>query len=195
MRRFTNIKDKLLKEVGATKNIVDKIIKGKRINKNAYDFIDTIFDYIKELIKKKILIFIKNTENNNFITTLFILSYTNRKLNSSNYGKNETNINDNKILNNKVISLIKESFLKSIKLDEDVKDEKINIKLYYKIPGFFNLYHKTKEYIKNQKFLTYYKKNERELRFCEYQYVSQFKQKMKKSNLLKKPMRNLLAIH
>ena len=89
---------------------------------------------------------------------MFILSYTNRKLNSSNYGKNETNINDNKILNNKVISLIKESFLKSIKLDEDVKDEKINIKLYYKIPGFFNLYHKTKEYIKNQKFLTYYKK-------------------------------------
>ena len=73
---------------------------------------------------------------------MFILSYTNRKLNSSNYGKNETNINDNKILNNKVISLIKESFLKSIKLDEDVKDEKINIKLYYKIPGFFNLYHK-----------------------------------------------------
>ena len=40
--------DKLLKEVGETKNIVDKIIKGKRINKNAYDFIDTIFDYIKE---------------------------------------------------------------------------------------------------------------------------------------------------
>ena len=55
-----NIKDKLLKEVGEIKNIVDKIIKGKRINKNAYDFIDTIFDYIKELIKKKILFFIKN---------------------------------------------------------------------------------------------------------------------------------------
>ena len=49
-----------MKEVGETQNIVDKIIKGKRINKNVYDFIDTIFDYIKELIKKKILIFIKN---------------------------------------------------------------------------------------------------------------------------------------
>ena len=60
-----------MKEVGETKNIVDKIIKGKRINKNAYDFIDTIFYYIKELIKKKILIFIKNTEKfyNNFVHT------------------------------------------------------------------------------------------------------------------------------
>ena len=79
-----------------------------------------------------------------------------------------------------IINIIKEFWKKANNIfDEKMKDEYINIKLYYKIPGFFNIYKGIKQYIHDEKMLFYYRQDELELRKSEYEKVSYLLAKLK----------------
>ena len=59
-------------------------------------------------------------------------------------------------------------------------DTSINIKLNYKIPGFFNIYRGIKKYIRNEKMSFYYRQDELNLRKSESEKASYLMDNLKK---------------
>ena len=160
----------------------DKIIK---LNENSTDFFTVIIDHIKVIFKEKIRMVLTKTENNNFFTTIFILnvkekdsSLNHSKIQSEDYS---VNINDIDILNNEKIKNIRKEFIKLIKRDKNEisQDEIINIKINYKIPGFYIIYKEIKEYIEKEKLDAYYRQDESEIRRCRYEFSSRTIRKLK----------------
>ena len=181
---INDIKRIIISKIDGNEKIIDLIIKNKYINQNTIAFIPAIITYIKTIFNEKIKILLRKTECNNFFTTIFMLNVKDEAKNSvfttsSNQSNDYSfNINDRDILNNKLIHKIKNEFLKMLK--EDINDinkhTSINIKINYKIPGFFNIYQDIKEYIEKEKLSMVYRQDETELRNlkkCQNELVSQ----------------------
>ena len=99
-----------------------------------------------------------------------ISTTSNKQLNNCSFNKS-----DEQLLKNNLIEKIKEDFIEKTKksLRDKMEDSSINIKLNYKIPGFFNIYRGIKKYIYDEKISFYYRQDEGELRKCEIEKVSQ----------------------
>ena len=160
------IKNIILPKIGKTDNIVKLIIEEKTINQNTIDFTSSILMYMKDGFNQQLENFLRKTENNNLFTTLFMLNVKeNRSLLTTSsqqiddYSLNKT---DEVLLKNKIFQNIMKEFWKNSKdiLDEKMLDTSINIKLNYKIPGFFNIYRGIKNYISNEKMSFYYRQDE-----------------------------------
>ena len=174
------IKKIILPQIGKTENIVNLIIENKTINQNTIDFISAILIYMKDGFNNQLENILRITENNNFFTTLFMLNVkdniesisttSSKQLNDYSFNKS-----DEQLLKNSLIEKIKEDFIEKTKksLNDKMEDSSINIKLNYKIPGFFNIYRGIKKYIHDEKISFYYRQDEGELRKCEKEKVSQ----------------------
>ena len=126
----------------------------RSINQNTIDFITALIIHIKNIFKIKIKELLRKTENNNFFTTIFILNVKEMEKEDSTLKRNQSdyyllNISNIDILNNEIICKIKKEFLKLIREgnDEIIIDASINIRLNYKIPGFFNIKRKIINYL------------------------------------------------
>ena len=172
------------------KNLIDLIIKDKKsINQNSTDFFTVILENAKDIIKEKIRIFLTKTESNNFFTTIFMLNVNNNlEKNDSSINLSENplndysiNISDKDILNNEIIKNIRIEFLKLVKKNKNelTGKENINIKINYKIPGFYNIYKEIREYIEKEKLDIYFKQDESEIRRCRYEFISITVRKLK----------------
>ena len=183
--------EKIIKaQINNNENVVDLIIKDKKsINQNSTDFFTVIIEHIKVIFKEKVRIFLTKTENNNFFTTIFILNVNNNLetkdscLNHSEVNSNDysVNISDIDILNNEIINKIRKEFLNIIKKDKSkiARDININIKINYKIPGFYNIYKEIKEFIEKEKLDVYYRQDESEVRRCRFELRSRTVGKLK----------------
>ena len=180
----------ILAQINNNENFIDLIIKDKKlINQNSTDFFTVIIEQIKAIFKEKIRIFLTKTENNNFFTTIFILNVNNNletkdsSLNHPDVQSNDysINISDIDILNNKIINKIRKEFLNIIKKDKSkiARDVNINIKINYKIPGFYNIYKEIKEFIEKEKLDVYYRQDENEIRRCRFELRSRTVGKLK----------------
>ena len=91
------------------------------------------------------------------------------------------NISDEQILNNELFKKVIKEFIHNLgkEKDEEMEDISINIKLYYKIPSFFNIYREIKKYLQDEKISFYYKQDEGELRKYEYEQSSLAIEKLK----------------
>ncbi len=170
----------ILSQMKKNEKIVDLIIEKKSINQNTIDFTSAILTYLKEEFQKILKILLGKAENNNFFTTLFMLNKDKEKENplpnSSSNQVNDYSFNktDEQLLKNELFNKIIKQYLFNLrekineKNDASNADLSVNIKLYYKIPGFFNVYREMKKYIKDEKFALYYKQDEGEIRKCEY---------------------------
>ena len=169
-----NIKNIILQQIDNKEKISDLIIKNKSINQNTIDFITEMISHIKLIFNEKIKSLLKITENYNFLTTIFMLNVENKENTDSISTEYSCNINDNDILKNKIIVDIINEFFKLLreKKMETGSTENVNIKINYKIPGFFNIYKKIKSYIDNEKLAFFYRQDETELRKCEYELIS-----------------------
>ena len=156
------------------KNIIDSIIKNKSINQNTIDFITAMTTHIKKIFNENIKQILLKTENNNFFTTLFMLNVKEKEnVNSTNQINDYSfKIKDTDILNNKIISNIITGFIDMLKENKIDSDFTINIKINYKIPGFFNIYKEIKTYIEKEKLSFFYRQDETELRKCQFDLKS-----------------------
>ena len=128
---------------GDCKSLVDKIM--RNMGKNNLDIISCLLDYIKEQIFSKYLIYIfKVLEDNNFLTTLV-----------------EIKKDKNNRLDEKIIGLLKNKFLDSIKMDNLSYEPKFIFN--YRIPGLFNFYKHLSNYISKNITVEYFN-NEKNLR-------------------------------
>lgn len=146
-----------------------------------------MINYIKIIFNEKMKLLLIETENNNFFTTIFILNGQDIKRRDSvssspniQSGYYSFNIRDMDILNNEIISKIKKEYIKLLrnKKNETKNDISINIKLNYKIPGFFKIYKEIKDYIKKEKLFLIYRQDETNLRKCQYEIVWQSMKKL-----------------
>ena len=178
---INDIRRIILNQNDDIETIIDLLLKNKYITQNTTDFITAIITHIKNIFIEKIKLFLRKTEINNFITTIFILNVKDMEkgdssLTISDNKKNDysLNISDSDIIKNEIIGKIKKEFLKMIKEDkiEIIKDETINMKINYKIPGFFKIYKQIKEYIEKEKLSFFYRQDETELRKCQYELIS-----------------------
>ena len=140
-----NIKNIILQQIDNKEKISDLIIKNRSINQNTIDFISEMINHIKLNFNEKIKSLLRITENHNFLTTIFMLNVENKENTdsiSTESLKYSCNINDSDILKNKIIVDIINEFFKLLreKKMETGSTENINIKINYKIPGFFNIY-------------------------------------------------------
>ena len=120
---------------GSCLNIINKMFKLKLINKNSIDLITCLFDYIKENLFKKNLLFIFNVlEDNNFLTTLIEIN-KDRNIKLDKNDKNGIIINE-----------LKSKFLNEIKVDKG-KIYKPKFLFCYKVPGFYNFYKILSDYL------------------------------------------------
>ena len=152
---INNIKKIILSQINNNINIIDFIIKNNYINENTIDFITEVINIIKHFLKEKIKILLKNSENNNFFTTMIMLNIKDI---------------DKEILENEIIIIIQKEFLKLLKFSKE--DRIINIKLNYKIPGFYNIYKEIFEFIEQTKISKLYFEDESEIRKCENEFAS-----------------------
>ena len=113
--------------------------------------------YLKDGFNKQLEIYLRKTENNNFFTTLFMLNVKDNKDSNSTISSNQLNDyslnkSDEQLLKNELFKNIIKDFWKYSKdsLNEKMEDTSINIKLYYKIPAFFNVYRGIKKYIHDE---------------------------------------------
>ena len=194
------IKEIILSKITKSEEIVKSIIENKSINQNTIDFVSAILIYVKDAFNNKLKELLRKTENNNFFTTLFMLNIKDIKKEDSistisinQLNDYSFNISDEKILTNELIKKLKKEFLNMIHEDKtDLSDDtSINIKLYYKIPGFFKIYKEIQKYIQNEKLAFYYRKDEAELRKCDFEFISQSKFKLKED---KKEFTNKLYV-
>ena len=178
-----DIKKLIVSQISNDK-IIDTFLDKQFINENTVDIITAIISYMKNIFNEKMALLLSKTENNNFFTTLFMLNVENKgkddispNNNTSNYS---FNMDDKDILNNKTIKNIKKEYLKILKtnLKEKSDDTSINIKLNYKIPGFFNIYREIKSYLEKEKILVIYKQDETDVRKCQYEFISSSKSKL-----------------
>ena len=176
---ITDINRIIFSLIGKAENIVNLIIENKSINQNTIDFLSAISKYLKEGFNKQLENFLKKTENNNFFTTLFMLNVKDNKDSVSTISENQLNNysfnkRDEQLLKNELLKKIIKEFLHKSKegLNDKMEDNSINIKLYYKIPGFFNIYRGIKKYIQ-------YRQDEGELRKCEDEQASTLKATLK----------------
>ena len=147
---INNIKKIILSQINSNINIIDFIIKNNYINENTIDFITEVINIIKHFLKEKINILLENSENNNFFTTMIMLNIKDI---------------DKEILENEIIIKIQKEFLKLLKFSKE--DRIINIKLNYKIPGFYNIYKEIFEFIEQNKLSKIYLEDETEIRKCK----------------------------
>ena len=179
------IKKIILEKIGKTKNIVKMIFEDKTINQNTIDFISSIIEYMKKGFNKELEAFLKKSENNNFFTILFMLNVKYEKdsistISSQQLNNYSFNITDEQLLKNEIIlNIIKDFLAKKDIFDEVMEDESINIKINYKIPGFFNIYKWIKKYIKSEKISFYYRQDEFEIRKSELEKASYLTSKLK----------------
>ena len=174
-----DIKRIILSKINNSEKIIDSIIKNKSINQNTIDFITAIITYVKDIFNDNLKIFLRKTENNNFFTTIFILNIRDDEKKNEKKSFDELidysfSISDADILKNEIIIKIKQEFLKAIREEKNEINVEIpiNIKLIYKIPGFFNVYKEIKDYIENEKISFYYRQNESDLRKCDFEFIS-----------------------
>ena len=181
------IKKIIISQINKNEKIVYLLIKNKSINQNTIDFCSAIYKYIEEAFNNKIKELLIKSENNNFITTIFMLNTKDlRKQDSNVISSNKQlkdysfNKADEQLLKNELFKKIQNEFFQKLK-EEDEKNEDtlINIKLYYKIPAFFNIYKEIKKYIQDEKLASHFRQDETELRKYEYEYSTPFMAKLK----------------
>lgn len=127
-------------------NLIKEIYDKSYINKNSIDIISVIFDYIKEkLISQYIMDIFYNLEDNNFFTSLLVL--TNQK---------------NEMLNEELIEEIKENCLNDLKYKQKEKYD-LKFDLNYFIPGFYNIFRELSNII-SKNYSDSFMKNEKKLR-------------------------------
>ncbi len=182
----------IISQMNKNEKIVNLIIENKSINQETIDFTSAILTYLKDEFQKKLKIVLRTAENDNFFTSLFMLNKDKEK---DNYIKNISNnqindysfnISDEKLLKNELFNKIIKQYLFNLRektneknIDASNADLSVNIKLYYKIPGFFNVYREMKKYIRDEQFDLYYKQDEGEIRKCEYGLESYYINKLK----------------
>ena len=185
---INEIKRIILSKIDNNEKIIDSIIKNKSINQNTVDFITAIINYIKNIFNENLKLFLEKTENNNFYTTIFMLNIKNNEKNDITQGflngklnNYLFNISDEDILKNEIINKIKKEFLKLLKDEKNDKiiDKTINIKLNYKIPGFFNIYKDIKKYLEKEKISFDYKQDETEIRKSVFELLSRSLSKLR----------------
>ena len=104
--------------------LIKKIYENNYITKNSIDIISIIFDYIREkLISQYIMDILENLEDNNFITSLLVLSNKNQK---------------EEILNQEIIEEIEDAYIKGLNYKEK-NNYDLKFDLNYVIPGFYNI--------------------------------------------------------
>jgi len=85
------------------------------------------------------------------------------------------NINDKNIIKNDVIIKVKKEFLYNLR--EKKPEEKdiisINLKINFKIPGFYNIYEKIKEFIDKKQLSVKYRQDEIDIRKSEFHLITQ----------------------
>ena len=127
-------------------NLIKEIYDKSYINKNSIDIISVIFDYIKEkLISQYIMDIFNNLEDNNFFTSLLVLTYQ----------KNE-------LLNEEIVQEIKDNCLNDLKYKQKEKYD-LKFDLNYLIPGFYNIFRKLSNII-SKNYSDSFMKNEKKLR-------------------------------
>ena len=104
------------------------MIEKNYINRDSIDFISFTFDYIKDKIFKKSLLYIfKVLEDNNFLTTLIEIS----KDRNTKLDKNDKYTRNDKSKN--IIKDLKTKFLKEIKVDREDKYLNFYLIIKYKV--------------------------------------------------------------
>ena len=188
-KMIADIKKIISKHLGNSEKLVNLIFKNKFIDQNTIDFTSAIITYIKDIFNKKLEFVLSESESNNFFVTYFMLNYKEKEESkivndSSNLDLSyySFNIEDDQLINNQIFNGIKAKYLKylsNLKEDAVNNNSKIEIKVYYKIPAFFNVYKNIKSYLQNEKISRIYEKDERELRKCEFKFEYESKKKLK----------------
>ena len=138
-------------------------------------------------MNEKIKLLLTKTENDKFFTTIFMLNVKaigkgDSKSTSPNFQSDVYSLNnsDMDILNNEIIGKIKKEYIKILREKNNVieNDESVNIKINYKIPGFFYIYKEIKSYIEKEKISAVYRQDEKELRECLLELVPQSMKKL-----------------
>ena len=182
------VKKIILNQVGNNERIISTIIEKNYINQNTTDFITAVISYIKNILNENIKELLKKIENNNFFTTLFMLNVKDneQEKNDSITSNSELNdyinhISDIDILKNEIIIKIKKEFLKLFREGEYkmTDDQSINIKINYKIPGFYRIYKELNQFIEKEKISFTYMHNETELRKSQFESRSFLMTKLK----------------
>ena len=127
-------------------DIIDRIYKGKRINKFTIDIVSCIIEYIKdEIFSKYLKLVFKILEDNNILTTL-----------------SDIYLNDFKDIDKYTVEKITLDILDKINYN---KNNTYGCKFFYnfKIPGFYNFFVKFSNYI-NKNVSSNYFANEKKLR-------------------------------
>ena len=170
-----DIQSIILSQIDNNEKVIDSVIKdGKSINENTTDFITAMIAHIKNIFNETIKELLKKTENNNLFTTLFMLNVKKDSIlttSSNQINDYSFNISDMDILNNKIIDKVKKEIIKLLREKKyEMKDDKsINIKINYKIPGFFKIYKEIKAFINKEKLSISYRQDETELRKCLFE--------------------------
>ena len=104
--------------------LIKKIYEKKCINKNSIDIISIILDYIREkLISQYFMDILENLEDNNFITSLLVLSNKNKEI---------------EILNQEIIEEIEDAYISQLNYEEK-NNYDLKFDLNYFLPGFYNI--------------------------------------------------------
>ena len=179
---INDFKKIILLQIDNSEKIIDSIITNKSINKNTIDFITAMTNHIKTILNEKIKLLLTKTENDKFLTTIFMLNVKaigkgDSNSTSPNFQSDvfSLNISDMDILNNEIIGKIKKEYIKILREKNNVTEnnESVNIKINYKIPGFFYIYKEIKSYIEKEKISAVYRQDEKELRESLLELVPQ----------------------
>ena len=183
------IKERILPKISKTENIVKLIIEDQTINQNTIDFISAILVYMIDGFNKQLENFLRKSENNNFFAALFMLNVKDNidsisTISSQQLNDYSFNKSDEQLLKNKIFEKIIKEFWKISKdtlndKNDKMEDTSINIKLNYKIPGFFNIYRGIKKYLHDEKITFYYRQDEVELRRSEFEKSSNLMAKLR----------------
>ena len=177
---INNIKKVILNQLNeGTEKIINLIIDNNLINNNTTDFISTILKCVNNIFIQKLEKLLYKSEKNNFLVTYFMLHLKENDasniISSHKYLNDYTfKYNDKQLITNKLFTHIEQEYLNYLKLDnnETSDNSQINIKIYYKIPAFFNIYTEIKKYIVEEKLAFSYRESENNLRYCKSEFNS-----------------------
>ena len=178
------IKEIIAKHIDKSEKIINILIKDKFIDLNTIDFVSTILNYIIDIFNKQLEIILSKSESNNFFVTDFMLHIENKEkselndnISNSQLTSYSFNISDEQLLKNNIFIEIRRKYLDylhNLKEDKDgiINKSQFEIKIFYKIPGFFNIYREINQYMQDEKLLLRYSQNEREVRKSEFEFES-----------------------
>ena len=115
------------KEYKIKDNMINEIFKKNLIRENDVDLISVIYRYSKDIFETYLKTFFSITENNNFLTTIFINSFSCiMELNNKNDDK-ESSLDDDNFIKNNLFNNINEKYNLIIEPTENVNNNSIHI--------------------------------------------------------------------